>query len=245
MKEDIINKIYTSKKYGNFIVLNKTNKKLYSKYLYEIQFINTQYKMLTTKDKILKGDLKDRYSKSIYGQGYVGNTTTRENYKPKKSYILFCNMLKRCYHKENADYKNYGAIGVKVCDEWLCFETFEKDIKHLDNYNDWLNCESGEYHLDKDILQENTSFNNRIYSKNTCKFVRISENISEVNIRRGRTTLNGKVIFEAIHTDGRKVLGCGIYKFAKEYGLDAPTISNCLNGNIKNLHKSWSFKRIN
>lgn len=166
MTKDIINKIYTSKKYGDFIVLNKTNKKLYSNYLYEIQFINTQYKMSTTKDKILKGDLKDRYSKSIYDQGYIGNTTTRENNKSKKSYI------------------------------------------------------------------------------NTCKFVKGEENISEVNKRRGKTTLNGKIVFEAIHIDGRKVIGCGINKFAKEYGLDASTISNCLNG-IRKKHKGWSFKRIN
>jgi len=245
MIEDIISKIYTSKKYGDFIVLNKTNRKLYSNYLYEIQFINTKYKMLTTKDKILKGNLKDRYFKSIYKQGFIGNTNTRENNKPKKSYILFCNILKRCYHKEDMDYKNYGAIGVRVCDEWLCFEIFEKDIKQLENYNDWLNCECGEYHLDKDILQENTSMNNKIYSKNTCKFVKSEENVSEVNKRRGKTTLNGKIIFEAIHIDGRNVIGCGIYKFAKEYGLDAPTISNCLNGIRANKHKGWSFKRIN
>lgn len=245
MVEDITNKIFASKKNGNFIVLNKTNKKLYSNYLYEIQFINTQYRMLTTKDKILKGNLKDKYSKSIYEHGYIGNTTTKENNKTKKSYILFCNILKRCYHKEDLDYKNYGAIGVKVCDEWLCFETFEKDIKLLENYNDWLNCESGEYHLDKDILQENIPMNNKVYSKDTCKFVKNGENTSEVNKRRGKTTLNGKIIFEAIHVDGRKLVGCGIYKFAKEYGLDAPTISNCLNGNIKNYHKGWSFKKMN
>ena len=61
MIENIVNNIYKSKKYGDFIVLSKTNKKLYSNYLYEIQFINTKYKMLTTKSKIIKGDLKDRY----------------------------------------------------------------------------------------------------------------------------------------------------------------------------------------
>ena len=34
-------------------------------------------------------------------------------------------MKKRCYDKASKDYKNYGAKGVRICDEWLNdFETF-------------------------------------------------------------------------------------------------------------------------
>lgn len=34
-------------------------------------------------------------------------------------------MKKRCYDKSSKDYKNYGAKGIKMCDEWLNdFETF-------------------------------------------------------------------------------------------------------------------------
>ena len=28
-------------------------------------------------------------------------------------------MISRCYNKDNQDYYNYGARGIKVCDEWL------------------------------------------------------------------------------------------------------------------------------
>ena len=34
-------------------------------------------------------------------------------------------MKKRCYDKSSKDYKNYGAKGVRICDEWLNdFESF-------------------------------------------------------------------------------------------------------------------------
>jgi len=244
IKEDnLIGKIFESKNYDKFKVIRKTEQKQFTNYLYEIEFINTKYKLLCRKQKILDGDVKDRYYKSIYGVACVGDTVTVINNKPKKEYNLFCNMLKRCYSKESKDYKNYGAIGVIVHEDWLCFETFEKEIKLLDGYDEWKNCENGEYHLDKDILQENIPLSNKIYSKNTCKFIKCGENSTEVNKRRGRTTLNRKVLFIATHKDGRIVNGCGIYKFANEYDLDAPTISNCLNGKYNN-HKGWTFKRI-
>ncbi len=41
----------------------------------------------------------------------------------------YYNMKRRCYHKHRKDYKDYGGIGVKVCDEWLnSFEKFCKDM---------------------------------------------------------------------------------------------------------------------
>lgn len=37
-------------------------------------------------------------------------------------------MKQRCYNKNNPNYKYYGAKGVTVCDEWLTFEGFAKDM---------------------------------------------------------------------------------------------------------------------
>lgn len=34
-------------------------------------------------------------------------------------YGVWCNMKNRCYNKNVRSFKNYGAKGVKVCDEWL------------------------------------------------------------------------------------------------------------------------------
>lgn len=32
---------------------------------------------------------------------------------------IFHNMKMRCYNPENKDYKNYGARGITICEEWL------------------------------------------------------------------------------------------------------------------------------
>ncbi|MEG6615354.1 hypothetical protein V6C27_02775 [Peptococcaceae bacterium 1198_IL3148] len=39
---------------------------------------------------------------------------------------IWAGMLSRCRNKNSKSYKNYGAIGISVCDEWLDFETFQK-----------------------------------------------------------------------------------------------------------------------
>jgi len=33
-------------------------------------------------------------------------------------YRKWCDMKKRCYNPKSDRYKNYGALGIKVCDEW-------------------------------------------------------------------------------------------------------------------------------
>lgn len=41
-------------------------------------------------------------------------------------YQIYHGMKARCYNPNNADYKHYGARGIKICDEWQDFETFRK-----------------------------------------------------------------------------------------------------------------------
>lgn len=36
-----------------------------------------------------------------------------------KLYHVWCSMKRRCYNKNNHAYKSYGAIGIKICDEWV------------------------------------------------------------------------------------------------------------------------------
>lgn len=43
-------------------------------------------------------------------------------------YNVWSNIKKRCYDTEVPDYKNYGARGIKVCDEW---------INSYENFRDW------------------------------------------------------------------------------------------------------------
>lgn len=43
----------------------------------------------------------------------------------RPEYHAWSAMKTRCYNKADADYKNYGGRGIKVCSEWLhSYETF-------------------------------------------------------------------------------------------------------------------------
>ncbi len=37
-------------------------------------------------------------------------------------------MIARCYTPSSTNYKNYGARGIKVSEEWRIFENFYKDM---------------------------------------------------------------------------------------------------------------------
>jgi len=46
------------------------------------------------------------------------NAYTREWNRKNHLKIVYSNMIKRCYNKNNADYSYYGGRGITVCDEW-------------------------------------------------------------------------------------------------------------------------------
>lgn len=49
--------------------------------------------------------------------------------KQSSEYLAWCNIKKRCYDKSDANYKNYGAKGIAVCDEWR--RSFPLFIAHM------------------------------------------------------------------------------------------------------------------
>ena len=46
--------------------------------------------------KFKNGSVKNLFATSSYGVGYIGNTTTKENGKPKLSFSKWQDMMKRC-----------------------------------------------------------------------------------------------------------------------------------------------------
>lgn len=73
---------------------------------------------------------------------YQSNQTSRKNYKHghtnwdrkrkrgfhSRTYRSWASMKKRCLNKNCSMYRYAGAMGIKVCDEWLDFEVFLKDM---------------------------------------------------------------------------------------------------------------------
>jgi len=43
-------------------------------------------------------------------------------------YEIWCGMIKRCSNKNSNSYHNYGGRGISVCDEWLKFDNFYRDM---------------------------------------------------------------------------------------------------------------------
>ncbi len=79
-------------------------------------------------------------------------------------------MIQRCYDPSSVGYKNYGARGVHVCDEWLEFTKFAEDATTLPGYVNKLK-EPGRYELDKDIIG-----NGFTYGPKSCCWVTREDN---------------------------------------------------------------------
>lgn len=87
--------------------------------------------------------------------------------KKKKEYPIrksWYNMIERCTNENHFAYKNYGAKGVSVCEEWLnSFGEFKKWALA----NGWRKG----LQLDKDIIGDG-----KLYSPKTCCFVDLATN---------------------------------------------------------------------
>lgn len=64
---DIINKIFKHKKYGEYKVIKKTNNKKNNIQTYKIKFLLTGFSYELRKDKIINGNVKDNLFKSVLG----------------------------------------------------------------------------------------------------------------------------------------------------------------------------------
>ena len=144
-----VNEIYSSNHSGDFIVL-KPMGTMNKNMTYLVRFLKTGYETITRYDSILNGTVKDPYFPRIYGVGYFGEPSEQN----KAMYYRWRCMLSRCYNPNNKRYKQYGGIGVRVCDRWLCYATYLNDIKTLPGYDDMIRNPQIQYCLDKDMLQK-------------------------------------------------------------------------------------------
>ncbi|EGF0806017.1 hypothetical protein IBO29_003916 [Salmonella enterica] len=144
-----------------------------------IQFHNTGYIKEVKSSALTKRAIKDPYARTVYGVGCLGiGGVASINGKHTRAYKTWGTMLQRCYDdKYQSKYPTYK--GCTVCERWLCFANFDKDIKHLKGFAEWSDPVNG-YSLDKDILIPN----NRVYSPDACMFVSNFDNVSDSHKRR-------------------------------------------------------------
>lgn len=113
-------------------------------------------------------------SPTVCGVGYSDRNLPQNNQNPNEFenliYKNWYDMIYRCYNPKSPQYKYYGKLGVKVCDEWLTYENYRKDIEKLPRWVEKLR-NPKEFQLDKDYFKAN------YYSPDTCVFLSRAENI--------------------------------------------------------------------
>ena len=116
-----------------------------------------------TYDNFKNGRIKCPYERRIFGVGYLGEGKykAKENNKNTDEYIIWYDMIKRCYNpKLHEKYSTYK--GCEVENFFLNFQNMAEWIK--ENYYE---VPGEQMCLDKDVLYKG----NKIYSRDTCIFV--------------------------------------------------------------------------
>lgn len=76
------------------------------------------------------GNLQGGNTKSCgcYSQDKTRERSTTHGLSGSLTYTSWKNMWSRCRNKNNAEFKNYGARGIRVCSEWKDFSSFLHDL---------------------------------------------------------------------------------------------------------------------
>lgn len=181
-----------------------------------------KYKVHTQYGNFKNGNVKNAFSKSIYGVGITGNKyPTRINGIKEKEYELWKRMLERCYNKKTKE-KQPTYKDVTCCEEWLYYPNFYEWIHSQENFDKWYN--GKQWCIDKDILLKG----NKIYSPEVCCLVPNNVNVLFIksDATRGDLPIGVSihpqhknkyyVQFSASKGDKRKNVFVGLYKNIEE-----------------------------
>lgn len=136
-----------------------------------------KFKIKTTYKNWTNNDYNNPYNKSIFNIGYIGNTCSKINGIKKESYKVWYAMMQRCYKECFNNKPTYKQCF--VCDEWCCYENFEKWYD-----GNFYNVDNEQMMLDKDILLKG----NTLYCPELCVFVPQSINklFTKRQLHRGK-----------------------------------------------------------
>lgn len=102
--------------------------------------------------------------------------------------IIYANMKQRCYNKNCTRYKDYGARGITVCEEWN--DRNWSGTKHLTKgyvaFRDWALSHGYSKELTIDRID-----NNKGYSPDNCRWITRQEQNNNKRTNK-YITLNGK-----------------------------------------------------
>jgi hypothetical protein len=122
-------------------------------------------------------------------------------------YRVWTSIVYRCKKVKNKQYKNYGARGIDICDEWLDFNKFCEDVGK---------CPVKGYHLDR-------TDNDKGYFKENCRWVSATTNHRNKRNNKYYETHLGKIcqaeLIEKINYTKKQFTRC-IEKYGEEKFLE-------------------------
>lgn len=223
-REVLEGKIFSSKRYGDFEVLEYLGSCRYS-----IKFIKTGTTSKAFLSSIKQGAVMDRFYPIYFNVGFLGDKYDSNHFLHNRWF----KMLRRCYNNEDIkDYPNYGAKGITVCDRWYNFSNYVADVILLEGYNEEL-AKLGKLELDKDVINREA----KTYSPETCKWITKSENTKEMNKR-----VKQKISIATRLSDGYSEEFYNITDFCNKYSIPCiNSVSTCLLGK-RNDYFGWKFE---
>ena len=203
----------------------------------EVQFLDDyRHKVNATLQQIKKGNLKNPYSRSICGVGYIGVGRFNVSVlgKHTKEYDIWVGMMRRCYcEKTKRNLPTYE--GCTACEEWHDFQVFAKWLTEHRFY-------SLGYELDKDIIVQG----NKQYSPRCCTLVprAINSLLADNASRRGSNYqgvyFNTKTMkFQASLSCYGKSVWLGVFNTEREAFL---SYKEAKESYIKAVAMSWKGK---
>lgn len=149
--------------------------------------------IITTQNNLQRGSTKS------CGCLFKEGNNKKNNLSNSRLYHIWRNMKARCYRKNSSSYKNYGAKGIIVCEEWKNnFMTF---------YN-WAIANGYDDNLTIDRID-----NNRMYEPNNCRWTTRKE-------QNNNTSRNVYITFNGITLTRNQ--------WAEKIGINKGTLKNRL-----------------
>ncbi len=115
-----------------------------------------------------KAFMKTLYNDKVCRSCATKKQMTSHGLSTHKLRVTLTDMEQRCYNAKSKSYKNYGARGISVCDEWK---------GNIQAFHEWAMQNDYEDTLDIDRID-----NDKNYSPDNCRFVARSVNIANTRL---------------------------------------------------------------
>lgn len=161
---------------------------------------------------------KHEYCNQCRPQG-IRNTTL---------YRAYHSMKQRCYNPKNPNYRNYGAKGVRICNEWLADFNAFKDWSILHGFKPAAGLSIDRIDSAGDYCPEN------------CRWIPLGENsgLGNAGAHKNHTKL---LYARAKNPEGTTIKINNISAFCRDKQLNRSDVSAALHGRIKNVYHGWIF----